>query len=298
MSQRTAVFSICTAQHLARARVLLASLRLHQPDWERHLCLVDRVEGRFDPETLGATLTLAEDLDLPERETLFLRYGVFEGCVAHKPYMALRLLDQGYDRVVYLDSDIEVYAPLSQIAEVLDRHPGLLSPHCLGPSGERRRERMLERSGAFNGGFFAVADAPVGRAFLDWWCQRLAYDCRPRRVGSADQCWLNLAAVDFPDLHVLRHPGYNVGHWNLFERSLEGLVFFHFSGFEPGTGILSYYGPPQRLEPGSPLAALAEGYAARLREAGEQEVGRWDFRLGPSVRQRAAYALRKWFKGS
>jgi hypothetical protein len=65
-------------------------------------------------------------------------------------------------------------------------------------------------------------------------------------------------------------------------------------GAEPEPGLT----PAQLFDTAIAGSDAWSHVAARLREAGEQEVGRWDFRLGPSVRQRAAYALRKWFKGS
>ena len=60
--------------------------------------------------------------------------------------------------VYYFDSDIELFAPLSEVEEALAQGANLvLTPHILRPAPDQHRERALLRSGSFNAGFLAVA---------------------------------------------------------------------------------------------------------------------------------------------
>ena len=103
------------------------------------------------------------------------------------------------------------------------------------------------RSGVYNCGFLAVGCHAKRDAFLDWWCKRLEFGAFVDFEAGlfTDQKWIDLAPGLFPDVQVLRHPGYNVAYWNLGHRALgiderghytaggQELAFFHFSGVDP-----------------------------------------------------------------
>ncbi len=246
----TAVFTIVANNYLHFARTLLRSVRDAEPGVDCHCVLVDR-----DP-ALAAELAdeirflHLEELGVPGGEAFAFQYPVMELCTAVKPWAIGRLLDLGYERVIYLDPDIFVYRPLDRVHALLEQGANLvLTPHLLAPVSDARKPGELEirQSGAYNLGFCAFRACAGSRALLVWWQSKLARQCVVdlRNGVFVDQSWMDLVPGLFANVAILRHPGYNVAYWNLAQRPIarndqgrwtaggEPLVFFHFSGFDP-----------------------------------------------------------------
>ena len=68
-----------------------------------------------------------------EARSFLFRFGRREVCVATKPWLVSRLLDEGFDAVVYLDADMLVTGDLSEMMETAARVPVALTPHHLAP---------------------------------------------------------------------------------------------------------------------------------------------------------------------
>src|SRR5438105_6577176 len=117
-------------------------------------------------------------------------YEVTELATAVKPWLLELLLGRGADAAVYLDPDIEVFAPLDDIGELAHRHGIVLIPHALAPlpaDGRKPTPQDIADAGVYNLGFLAVR--PPARSFLGWRGQRRRRDCilsRPdrRSVGQ------------------------------------------------------------------------------------------------------------------
>jgi hypothetical protein len=113
----------------------------------------------------------------------------------------------------------------SRPAEILDEPcdgdvllvPALLQPQTV--EGVPDRELGALSQGVFSHSFVAAKANPEGRRFLAWWRERLL---EPRLGQGPPESWLNLAPAFFAGLRVLRHPRFNVGPGNLYERRLEG----------------------------------------------------------------------------
>jgi hypothetical protein len=177
--------------------------------------------------------------------------------------------------------------------------------------GRRPAEEEILLAGTFNAGFLGVGRD--GIAFLRWWAERLAEDCRvdPQRGLYADQRWLDLAPGLVPDAHVSRDPGLNLGYWDLPNRQVEGgpgaytvrgapLRCFHFGGFDPERpDVLSLHQDRVDLAAEPVLTQLLRDYADELLAAGHAAAA--PARLGtttPLMRRlyregRAAGALRE-----
>jgi hypothetical protein len=107
-----------------------------------------------------------------------------------------------------------------------------------------------------------------------------------------EQRWLDLVPAFFEDVHVVRDPGFNVGHWNLPERRVassgesftvdgQPCRFVRFSGFEPDhPGAVTRYS--RRLDMGNIGAAaeLFRRYVALLEAAGYHEAKAWPYAYG------------------
>jgi glycosyltransferase involved in cell wall biosynthesis len=293
-SGRTAFCTVVAKNYLAYARVLVRSLRRHHPGVDVFVILADETAGHFDPAREDFAVIGLDELDLPSPRELCFRYDVVELSTAVRPFLLRHLFAQGYARLIYLDPDVRVYAPLSEVLALLDRHPVLLTPHRtrLGGPEAIASERRLLLSGAYNMGFLGLSrEASVDR-LLQWWSDRCVEHCLmdPSNGLFVDQRWMDLAPGMVEGVHILRDPGYNVAYWNLGQRALSGeaaapivdgrpLVLFHFSGFDPAI--------PSRLSRHDesathrePLPSMLRSYAGELEAAGHRDCSRWSYTWG------------------
>jgi glycosyltransferase involved in cell wall biosynthesis len=282
--------TVVAKNYLAHARVLVASLRRHHPQSRVYVLLVDETDGFFEPAREAFTAVSLSDLDLPHAREFCFRYDVVELSTAVRPFLLRHLLAR-HERVVYLDPDIRVYQPLDAVVHDLDRWPVLLTPHLSAPldPGQHPGERHILMRGAYNMGFFGLRRGAEADHLLRWLGDRLERECLvdPSNGLFVDQRWMDLAPGMVDGVRVLRHPGCNVGHWNIRQRRLGGtaerpeadgrpLLFFHFSGFQPERpSILSHFD----IEPVSeePLRSLLAEYGTALKAAGYDLCSRWPY---------------------
>src|SRR5438105_2200107 len=111
---RTAVFSIISPNYRHFARVLMASLQRHHPEWDRFVLLSGETPGSDVIEDSFATVPL-EALPLPNAQQFFFRYSILELNTAVKPWMFEHLFSRDYERIIYFDPDIFVYSPLVEL---------------------------------------------------------------------------------------------------------------------------------------------------------------------------------------
>lgn len=309
------VFTSITANYLPKARVLAESIRRHGPGFRIHLVLCDEPPPGFDLalEPFDALITPA-DLGLDAPAWLF-SHSVVELCTAVKgPALQYILAAQGADKVFYFDPDIAVFGRIEELVAALDRHCALLTPHQCVPEVDDETVRANEicslRHGVFNLGFLGVRGDAEGRRLADWWAERLRSYCfdEPQRGLFTDQRWMDLAPCFFPDIGILRDPGFNVATWNLTHRQATGslrdgvringepLGFYHFSGFDSGAQerMLARFGGDNPT-----LWELRAWYLAECDRHGQAELGehpaRWSrFDDGTAIetRQRVLYRSR------
>jgi len=288
------VIHVCTIvarNYLAFARVLAASLRALHPDSELTVLVVDPAPENVTPEVEPfRVMNLAEiGLSPAEWQIMATIYDVMEFSTALKPWLMRKLLAEGAPAVIYFDPDIEVFARLDHIADLVSGKAILLTPHCLDPiprDGLLPDESVILNAGLYNLGFIAVA--PRAGRFLDWWAERLRRECLVDLEQSrfVDQRWVDLIPSSF-EWHILRDRTCNVAYWNLQERTLshegerwlvngEPLTFFHFSGFNPAHphALSKYLGPqPRHLLSELPaVRELCDGYRSRLLNVGFREA--------------------------
>jgi glycosyltransferase involved in cell wall biosynthesis len=146
------------------------------------------------------------------------------------------------------------------------------------------------RSGTYNLGFLALADSTTTRSFLVWWRDRIFDRCvsRVEQGLFVDQKWVDLVPGMFDGVAILTDPGYNVAYWNLHSRRVQvsdmvevngrPLVFFHFSGIDPGQldGV-SRHQDRFRLSEIGDAAVLYRQYAKLLAEHGHPDSSPWAY---------------------
>ena len=250
------VFTSCTNNYIPKARILASTLKSQHPDWTFCLLLGEAVPEGFD---LAAEpfdrVVFFDELGIQNYLPWLFRHRVVEICTAAKgPALYHFLVEEGHDKVMYIDPDIMVFNSLAPLEQMLDEHDILLTPHQRTPQPTKKsvedNELVALQFGVFNLGFVGVAHRGQGPEFSRWWCDRLleyCYDDIPRGLFT-DQRWCDLAPCFFSRLHVVRDPGYNAASWNLTDRTVtqaaDGtfmandvpLRFYHFTGYDSGAG--------------------------------------------------------------
>jgi hypothetical protein len=273
--------------YLPQARVLASSWARYHPGAPLELLILDDVDGSVDNEDEPFVVVRPVELAIDEvtwQEMVFI-YEVTELATAVKPPLLELLRSRHGGSVAYIDPDIEIFGPLDEAAALAREHGIVLTPHMLQPMDDDNRrpsEQDILGCGVYNLGFICVGDG--SERFLDWWGQRLRYFAVVDFRSSlfTDQRWVDFVPGYF-DYVALRNPAYNVGYWNLPERTLheeadgwyvddQPLVFFHYSGYEPERpwAISKHLGSDPRLlfSERPDVLALCRSYDAQLWSAG------------------------------
>jgi hypothetical protein len=246
------VLTLCATNYLAHAKTLGDSLAQYNPDYHLVIGLVDRLPRHIPPSFWHPyEMIPAEDLGIEGFVDMVARYDLVELNTAVKPFYMAHLYDRdpSVEAVIYLDPDILLYSSLEPLAEKLQNHSIIVTPHsCTHDDSETTiyYEKGMLGAGVYNLGFLATARSDNTSALLRWWQRRLREHCHyaPGTGEFVDQLWMTLAPLYF-DVYVEKNPGYNMCYWNHFERTLNRidgrytvndkspLVFYHFSSYSP-----------------------------------------------------------------
>lgn len=273
------MFTIVSRNYAAQACALMKSLERADPQAHRVIVVTD---GAFPTDRARAELMDVWSIE-GVAPAMALYYDALEFNTAVKPYAFKALLARpGTKTVTYLDPDILVFRPLSDVRAALDGASIALTPHMTRPLGSdgAPTDHTILQAGAYNLGFLGAAVRPDTIALMDWWADKCRFDCRVDFANGlfTDQKWMDLAPGLVDAVALLRDPGLNLAYWNLPTRRLarkgglwtvddRPLTFFHFSGFDPARpDQLSRYQTRLRVGAGDPLADLLELYAGALSE--------------------------------
>ncbi len=281
-ARNLAIVTICSNNYLASAKVFLQSAAESHPEATRYLCIADEQPDDSTVYPGNCHIILAKDLSIPEFRQFAFRYNILEFNTALKPFLLLRLLQNGHDAVLYFDPDIELFAPLHGAVSALAADASfVLTPHRLQPAaaGSIPDDLGIMRAGAYNLGFLGVGATAEAVDLLHWLGQQLLYHCigDQERGLFVDQRFFDLVPSFAERITILRDSSYNVAYWNLAQRHLEQagaawlvdgrpLGFFHFSGFNClDESQLSRHSSAFRAGATSPaLQALMQHHAARV----------------------------------
>ena len=287
--------TIVSRNYLSHARVLAESFVRHEPDGRFYLLVVDKLPAGVElPDYI--TLVQPEELGLPYFYELCFKYDVTELSTAVKPTMLAHLMqERGERRLAYLDPDILVQRPMTELHAAMRRAAIVLVPHVLDPiplDGHRPNEQDILMAGSYNLGFLALREHEDTRRLLAWWEERLRDLCRvnPAEGLMTDQRWIDLAPGYFPSTTVLRDPTYDIAYWNLHTRPLARLAdgtftaagrpiaFFHYSGFNPNKRLVFSKHQDRFVVPEYPaLRRLLDEYADLHDRHFHAESSTWEY---------------------
>jgi glycosyltransferase involved in cell wall biosynthesis/SAM-dependent methyltransferase len=295
-SSRVDACTIIAKNYVAHARVLAESYARHHPDSTFHVLVIDDADGYIDPAHEPFELVTPAQLDIPDFARMAAIYDVLELSTAVKPWLLRWMLARsGAEGVLYLDPDMQVYAPLTHVFDAVRSHGLVLSPHNLEPmprDGKRPNEQDILIAGAYNLGFIGIGSGAFADKLLDWWGERLERDCivDPSRGFFVDQRWIDFVPGMADSFKLLRDPGFNVAYWNLASRKASRrdgrwwvngdapLNLFHFSGFDATRPhLLSKHQDRIQLSEEPDLARLCAEYADALLAHGVREVAEWPY---------------------
>lgn len=133
-----------------------------------------------------------------------------------KPVLVDHLLDEKYERVIYIDSDIYFFKNPTFLFKKLHNSNIILTPHWRSFNiwDSPKEFYMNHRHGLFNAGF--IGCNRHGRDAMKWWAKSCAFMCEKNMNNGMydDQSYLNVFPVLFKNVEVLQHKGCNVANWN------------------------------------------------------------------------------------
>lgn len=234
-------------RYVARAHVMLRSLRRHDPGAEIFALCLDEPAQKLTAALHDRKLVVV----LPQELYVFdpaLAACSTRGTAAfratHKPALAHYVLHRRPDlaSIAHIDADVCFFSSPAPLFAEIGEASIALSPHRFVTNLERARW-----FGQFNAGFIYWRNDPLGRRCLtDYRADCIAW-CEPHGTGNGrfmNQGYLTAWPQRYPGVHVIQHPGVNLAPWNIAGHAVSDLfgvrvdrvllVFFHFSGLVQG----------------------------------------------------------------
>lgn len=245
------VFTICSNNYLAQAKVLSDSVFDNSENYDFYIVLCDEYSPDIDYSVFHAKFVEVKDLGIANFEWMVSHYNIIELNTAVKPF-AFKYLIREYNPnyIYYLDPDTCTYCNLEAIEKEMEPDASiLLTPHSLAPlpfDGGKPTDNIFLNNGIYNLGFLGIKPASESLKMIEWWCGFLSEHCFDDKKNGlfVDQLPMELVPLFFKNVKVSHHKGLNVAYWNLHERSIGydehkylvdktfPLVFFHFSSYD------------------------------------------------------------------
>lgn len=232
---KLALVCIASKEYLPRYKVLFDSVKRVNPFIKQILYQVSGDRPEWADEVVDVS-------------HLMNRYNRIEQNICSiRPWVVLDAFQKGYDIVGHLGADVEFFNDFTY--EVLGYHyKALVIPHITQPLPDDGKFPFLEgvaRTGLINSDCIFFKNCPEIVDFLNWQSKRLETMCVQNDYHFLDQTSLNFLPAFVDDVVWLRHAGWNVAYWNVYERGLkkredgayfmgngEPLVCFQYSGLD------------------------------------------------------------------
>ncbi len=288
---KKAIVTIASNNYFAQVKVLMKSMEISNPEWDRYFILVDEKNDDIWNENNNFEKLSFKDVGIEDIQKMSFYYDVVELNTAVKPFAIDYLFNTlDYDQVIYLDPDIYVYKKLDKIEEEFSKGMSIiLTPHFideLNDDGFLPDEQSVLATGIFNLGFIAFQKSETSMKAIDWWMKK----CRKKCVSEieegvyVDQKWINYFPSRYEGVYILKDYGYNVAYWNIWERHIEKksdgefyvnnypLVFFHYSGINWNSdGNLFKYTERKLNEYYNTTKELVDNYKKDMIDAGHEK---------------------------
>ncbi|MCP3776381.1 hypothetical protein NLX71_24295 [Paenibacillus sp. MZ04-78.2] len=214
------ISTIVSGADLPKAVLMAQSVKQHMQNAVVVVCLAEEAPPQIDAIPYVDVLILAKHLGAPYFYQHLFKFTPMQCASALKGQLFRYLLSSfpNESHFIYVDTNMYITGPFSELSALLQTSHIILCPHLLEPVGcDAASEIGALRDGTFHGGLVAVKRSDEGERFVSWWVDVIASHYEdPLQCVFMDQKWLNFVPACF-DAAVMRHPGYNVGFWNLHE---------------------------------------------------------------------------------
>ena len=286
---KIAIYTSFAINYLAKARVLVRTVKERNSEIDVIAVICDRFSPAVDlTNEQFDQIWMVEDYPAAPIQGWIFRHNIMELSTAVKGWGLTRLLDAGYDYVIYLDPDCWVLQDPAKLVDLLPKGFSVgVVPHTTRAADSDEEIRIVEtsslRHGIYNLGFLLVRNDENGKRLARWWAARLDKYCVDDFTAGlfTDQRWFDLALGYFDFIKIIRHRGIDVASWNVGQRTLtrdrdgylidgDELIFYHFSGVGPA-GVHRWV--REKFAPADPLAAELEfRYEGMIMECGQTDV--------------------------
>lgn len=158
--------------------------------------------------------------------------------------VVLDAFNRGYEQVVFLGAKVEFYDDPQHVFNLLKNYNAVVTPHILEPlteDGKFPSNASVSFTGHISTDVVGFKNVPEIVAFLKWQDEIMLTKCKTTQHTYLDQSWLNFLPFFVDNIHILRHLGWNVAYWNMFQRGMHknikwsmkdktSLTCFQFSG--------------------------------------------------------------------
>jgi hypothetical protein len=215
--------TIITSGHIPYALALYKSLARYDKVVQLHVLVTDRTADAPQVSYPGLHLFYAAKLQqydlVNELYNKYAHTGMDHFRWSLKPVFMSYLLENGFEKVLYVDADLFFFHEFAFLFDALDAASILLTPHWNNsdPLVNEQSFVSLFTCGIFNAGF--VGASREGLPALRWWSRACHYKmgALPLQGIYDDQRYLDVLPVKFENVHIIRHWGCNVATWNLRE---------------------------------------------------------------------------------
>ena len=265
---KNVIFTISSLNYLHYSLNVRASFLKYNKKYDFIIFLMDNISDEYGCKTLlklnesgidiRSFLELKNNIEFYPIEEMLLKYTVLEVNTSIKPYCIDYLFNNNYEKVIYIDPDIQFFSSIDKLDSLLDKWDIILTPHMMHPypeDGKQQECQTIMMAGMNNCGFFAVKNSVEGKKAVSFWEQKLKDKCYvdiPNALFT-DQKWSDWFPYICNNVYILKDYGYNAAYWNLHERIItnkngewyannDKLVFYHFSGLNrKDINIISKY---------------------------------------------------------
>lgn len=213
--------TIITKSHLPYAVGIYESLKAYSPKINLEVFVVDsdmaqRNYKNYEGFNILDINTLCEE---GVAKTIFEKYfssNMDKFRWSMKPVLMKHLLTNGFEKMLYVDSDICFFKDPMFLFQKLDTSSVLLTPHWKTTKIWENYKDFVRnhRHGMYNAGF--VGSNQKGIEALDWWAKSCESVCVKKMSDGlyVDQSYLDLFPVLFSNVESIKHRGCNVANWN------------------------------------------------------------------------------------
>lgn len=197
---------------------------------------------------------------IDRHDVTFNGQGYVPNLARRRLQVALMHLESGWDHVVIIGADCVLYSRMTELASCLKTNDAIIVPHAVHPVDDRNYMAQIYRTGHANADLMAFKNTENGKNMLRWLIS-VTEGNEPERGIFYEQTWLSSLPFLFEGVRILRHPGYNVGYWDIRERmvsfndlwrvldehgTFRMIRMVQFSGYEKGNAhrMSKYYNGP------------------------------------------------------